>query len=230
MNAQDLWSGVDLKLEISRFHLEKMATSILPPTMTGNMAAQIASSAMIGVNWQRAFYAHLDGFLSATKSIGDVVNCCFGHDTSYRMRAFFDGLDIDEQDRRKEFSRQFRPHFDAFRALAMSDARHVTEHRTGYPDVEVTITGFSGVTHIGSPVNPVPSSETPGNNLGNGTTTPFVPSVSIPLYPRHSDFTIDGAPLFGAAEDYLSQAQQLVDTARKIVAAVHNNKKLTAPT
>jgi hypothetical protein len=64
----ELWTGVELKFQNAKFHLEQMTRSIQPPQRTGHSVALEASGAIIGgPDWQEAFYAHLDAFLHSQR-------------------------------------------------------------------------------------------------------------------------------------------------------------------
>jgi hypothetical protein len=66
---EKLWAGVKLKLLHAEFHFEMMGRSIQPPEQTAINVALQASGALIDTGWQRAFYAYLDAFLSAARSV-----------------------------------------------------------------------------------------------------------------------------------------------------------------
>ena len=75
-----LWAGIARKLDNAEFHPDMMARSLAPPERTqANVAARSAGS-VVGGLWQRPFYAHLDAFLSATHSLGEIVNFSFGYE------------------------------------------------------------------------------------------------------------------------------------------------------
>ena len=76
------------------------------------------------------------------------------------MTDWFNALPAAEQDRRNDFKKQFKVAYNAFLALQLGTARHISEHRTGVAPVKVTISGLFGVTYIGDPANHVPISET----------------------------------------------------------------------
>src|SRR5882672_5777776 len=101
-----------------------------------------STGAIIGTQWQAAFYAYLDAFLAMSRSVPEVITCCFGEDRSIAMKSWFKGLDAAEQSRRRAFSAQFETGYSTFRALPLSTARNITLHRTGHPPVEVRITGL----------------------------------------------------------------------------------------
>ena len=221
----ELWAGVESKLENSAFHLDRMGQSLQPPERTHMNAALEASGVILTTNWQRALYAHLDAFLSTTRSVPEIINCCFGQDSSQQMKSWFDKLSPDEQDRRRDFSKQFKANHVKFRAHDLSQARHVSEHRKGYAPVEVAIKGFFGVVYTGSPVKPVPTSET---RVIDNPEYAFL-AKPMPLRPSWQDFTIDGKPLFDECGAYLERARTLIAEARTISAKVHGNKALMPP-
>ncbi len=89
----DLWAGIDLKLDNAKFHLEGMAKALQPPERSPFYAAMEAQGKIInGGNWHRALYAHLDAFLSAARSVPEIIRCCFGVDVHPKLRAWFDAL------------------------------------------------------------------------------------------------------------------------------------------
>jgi hypothetical protein len=104
--------------------------------------------AILDTGWQRSFYAYFDAFLSAARAIPEIIQCCFGHDRDSRMQVWFAALPSNEQMRRKQFRCSFQPAYDAFRALPMGNARHISEHRRGFPQVDVSISDLFGVVHI----------------------------------------------------------------------------------
>jgi hypothetical protein len=219
MSTQDaLWPGVDLKLENATFHFEQINRALAGPERTGHLVAIEASGGIIGHDWQRPFYAHFDAFLSATRSVGQVIKCCFGEDTDGRLTPALDALSVDEQNRRRAFQLQFDPHLTAFNQRPLSTSRNISEHRTGYAPVTVTITGLLGVTYLGSPLKRIPTVETRQHNKPG---VPFVQSHPLPVRPLGRDFKIDGQPLFPECQAHLEAAQQLIATARSIATQTH---------
>jgi hypothetical protein len=220
-----LWAGVELKLSNARFHFTKMGQSLGPPENTHMNVVLQSSGAIIGTHWQHSFYAHLDAFLSAARSIAEIIKCCFGHDRHWQMKGWFDKLSSDEKDRRRKFSQRFLKTYTCFTQLPLSTARHISEHRTGYPDVTVAINGMLGVTYTGSPIDPVPVSET------RRIADPELAFLAKPhpVCPMWTDFQIDGQGLFEVCNTYLGRAQDLIDAARAIAQQVHDNKVLTLP-
>lgn len=224
---EHLWAGVHLKLLHADFHLQRMEQSLEPPERTATNVALQAAGAILGTGWQRSFYAHLDAFLSAARSVPEIVQCCFGVDEGHPdMRSWVAKLPANEKKRRQKFKQQFKPAYDSFRALRLGTLRHISEHRTGVAPAKVTVSGLFGVTYIGSPVDPIPISETRHINH---------PDLSwmdrpIPLrQPNWDDFELEGQPLFPACQEYLNGARTLVDTGRHISDVVHGTMSLSAP-
>jgi hypothetical protein len=221
----ELWAGVHSKLEAAQSHFEGMGRSLEPPPRTQTNVALEASGAILDTRWQETFYAELDAFLSATRSVAQVIKCCFGVDQGHpEMRAWFNTLRAEEQDRRRDFWRQFQATYNAFSDLPLSRARNTSEHRAGYPPVEVTISGMFGTRYVGSPTQRVPISET----------QPLEPehawmATHIPIRPRWSEFRIGEEELFTACQRYIEDAQRLVAKARCISDQVHGTHDLTQP-
>ena len=184
---RDLWPGIHLKLDNARFHLERMAHALRDPEPTPQNLALLASTGANfdhTRNWHREFYAHLDAFLSAARSVPEINRCCFGADDQYRkMKTWLDSLDKGEQDRRRRFETEFKAQLDSFRAMPLGNARHISEHRSGFPPVTVTISGRFGVTYTGDPVTPLPISETPTGDAGSAG---FLPTA-MPIRPCWTD-------------------------------------------
>jgi len=233
---EELWAGVVLKVTNAGFFLEQMGRSLQPPERTAINVALQSAGTIIGTQWQRALYAHLDAFLAMGRSVPEVIKCCFGKDTSNRlMRDWFKALDAAERNRRHMFSTQFQAEYETFGRLLLSTARNITLHRSGFPPVEVTISGRFGVSYTGSPIQRVSDIET----------SPIVPSDDpadpaillafaaarspVPVQPMWTDFAIAGRPLFPECQAYLGHAQNLVEHARSIAQQVHGGDSLTAP-
>jgi hypothetical protein len=222
--SEELWVGVALKLEHAFFHFNRMS-ECLRPKHDARSAVLESTGAIVDHQWQRSFYAHLDAFLSATKSVPEIIKCCFGTDRHPDLRAWWGRLSPDEQRRRDDFTQQFKTHHQAFRDLPLSKARNISEHRVGYPDVTVTINGMFGVTHVGSPTKLIPLTET-RTDLPANMAWMAKPRRIDPMW---TDFTIDGQPLFEVCRDYLNAASALMNTARGIVQSVHGDHPLTPP-
>jgi hypothetical protein len=137
---EELWAGVLLKVEHAGFHFDRMGQSIQPPERTHYNVALEASGTILDTGWQRSFYAYFDAFLSAARSVPEILQCCFGHDPNHRMKAWFDALPPDEQRRRKEFSARFAPALSTFRSLDLGAARQTAcLARTGSRALEPAI-------------------------------------------------------------------------------------------
>jgi len=222
----ELWAGPLLKLEYAAFHLQKMQQALEGPPRDHHSVAMQAGGAIIDTGWQRSIYPHLDAFLSTTRSIPEIIQCCFGVDDRNReIRDWFDKLSPDEQDRRRQFKRQFGDDYRGFRSLRMSKVRHITEHRTGVAPATVTIKGSFGDTHKGSPTQPVPTSET--RQIDNPNLAFLAKPQSI--QPRWNDFEFEGKPLFAACHEHLNAASALVEKGRQIADVVHSTKQVSIP-
>ncbi len=217
----ELWAGVNFKLQSAEFHYEQMGKSLQRPVATAHEAMGLIPE----TGWQRSFPAYLDAFLSVTRSVPDVIKCCFGVDTGNKtMREWFSSLTDDERHRRNLFDKGFKLISDRFRLLPLSEARNKSVHRSGYPDMKMRVSGMMGVIYEGSPVNPVPTSETQQTD----------PEYSWlvkprPVYPMPDQFTIDGEPLFSVCQDYINHAKTLINEARTISDREHGTESLTPP-
>ena len=229
---EELWAGVELKLQNAEFHFRQMTRSLESPERTATNVAVEASGAIIDTGWQLSFYAHLDAFLSAARSVAEIIKCCFGVDKQLKikvdqhpkMKVWFNQLCPEEQDRRREFWKQFQPHYEDFRDLDLSRARNISVHRTGYPRVVVTISGRFGVTYTGGPATRVPISET---RLDSGDLAWMDKPLAV--RPKWDDFDIGPQGLCPACQDYLDGAQDLMNDARRISGEVHGTNSLTPP-
>jgi hypothetical protein len=224
----DLWAGIDFKLDNAKFQFGQMAHALRPAEplpQNPALLASIGATFDANFNWHQEFYASLDAFLSAARSVPELIRCCFGADRNSKIRDWFDGLDVAEQQRRQRFEEKFTPDYDAFRALPLGTARHISEHRTGYAPVTVTITGRFGVTYTGDAITRLPIAEPPSPDyyqLG------FMPPATS-LKPRWTDFDISGGSLFDACRCYLESAQALIWSVRKLADEVHGDSELSRP-
>jgi hypothetical protein len=226
---EDLWAGVDVKQGYAEFFLEEMTRSLQPPK---GAAVLEATGAIVDTQWQRSLYPNLDAFLAMTRSIPEIIQSCFGADLGSKpMKLWFGALSRDEKTRRQKFSAGFNPSYETFRQHPLSNARNISFHRTGYPDVEVSIAGRFGVNHIGSPVKSVPTAESrPVSDIGDMPVGVWAATQAPqPVRPRWTDFTLGGKPLFDECRAYLELAKQLVDQARRICLSVHRTDSLTTP-
>jgi len=224
---EHVWAGVHLKLQHAEFHLRRMGQSLEPPERTATNVALQAAGVILDTGWQRSFYAHLDAFLSAARSIPEIVQCCLGVDEGHPdMRNWFAKLPDDEKVRRQEFKKRFKAGYDSFRASRLGTLRHISEHRTGVAPATVTISGLFGVTYVGSPVDLIPLTET------RHITHPDLSWMDRPIplrQPSWDDFELEGQPLFPACQEYLDGARALVNTARHISDVVHGTMSLSSP-
>lgn len=221
---EELWAGIDLKHDHAQFHLERMSAALRPPEPTAYDVIMESHGGSVSPNWHRPFYAHLDAFLSAARSIPELIRCCFGYDTDGRMRDWFAELSAEEQDRRKLFSERFRDSYVAFRQIPLGTARHDSEHRRGYPPACVTTIGLLGITYVGTPITRLPTSETRRLPAEYGWMER--PRAVRPLW---SDFQINGEPLFATCQSYVAQSQTLIEGARIIAQEVHGSNEVTPP-
>jgi len=220
-----LWAGPVLKIAHAHFHYFEMIRAVQPPEYTTHEIAQMASGAIVANNWQQRFYPHFDAFLMAAHSVPEIVQCCFGVDNRAppHIKAWLKGLDPAETNRRGEFARQYAGCYGRFRRLPLSETRHIIEHRSGVPPIEVTVSSLFGVTYTGTPTRRLPdSTQSPVPNPVAWMSRP----VPVPV-PHYSAFTLDGKPLFEASEAYLNATQQLVQEARSICERVHGSHLLT---
>jgi hypothetical protein len=150
----EFWAGVNLKLENATLFLREMGDDLHPPRTDSPAYAVLESTgATLGEPWnQNQFWAHLDAFLAMARSVDYVIHCCFGADRgSKTMAHWFDALPKEEQDRRREFTKQYTIFRDSFAKVPLSTARNVTLHRSGLAPVEVRVTGRFGVRYLGNP-------------------------------------------------------------------------------
>jgi hypothetical protein len=87
---ENLWAGVDRKLQDAHFAFDEMATSLPPPERTPMNVAQQSTGAIIDTRWQESFYAHVDTFLAKVRSVPEIIESSFGADCgSGPMRQWF---------------------------------------------------------------------------------------------------------------------------------------------
>jgi hypothetical protein len=227
VTQETLWAGPSFKLESALFHYTRMMQACTPPELDAHTAAMLSAGAIVDTGWQRSLYPHFDAFLVALRSVPEIIQCCFGKEEyqNKKMKQWWDSLRPDEQARRIDFSSQYASAYQAFRTLPLSECRHVSQHRTGLPDVEVSIRGSWGVMYVGGPAKAVPISETP--EIPN----PALQFMAKPrmLQPHHGDFSIRGQPLFPECLNYLNSTSALVTSARAIATVVHGAQPLIAP-
>jgi hypothetical protein len=220
---EKLWAGVELKLQYAEFHLQMMGRSLDLPKPT----ALEAYGMIRDTGWQRSLYAYFDAFLSRARSVPEIIQCCFGVDdrSPREIKEWFKKLPADELDRRQEFKKHFKRHYDCFCALPLGRARHISEHRTGVAPVTVTISGMFGVIYRGNAAERIPLSET---RQIDDPDRAFLANP-IPIQPTWNDFDIDGQPLFPACQKYLDDARVLIDEARRMALRIHGAHSLSSP-
>jgi len=227
---EELWSGAALKIDNARFFLESMGKSLRGPERSQINVALQSSGAIVDTQWQRSFYAYLDGFLAMARSVPEIIHCCFGADQSGPMRPWFDALSDTERIRRQRFTEKFRPALRDFSALPLSTARNIVLHRTGVPPVEVQIKGRFGISHVGTAVARVPIAESRPIAAGDDPSAQWASTLPpVPLEPRWTDFILDGKPLFTECQTYLQKTEHLLAHARIIAKEVHGTDGLTTP-
>jgi hypothetical protein len=246
--SREQFGGVDFKLAEAAFFFERMDKELVPPRFRPeNQAARLLQGSVMrhGTRachdhhpWQQSFYFFLDGFLMATRSVPDIVQKWFGHDS--RGDSWFKALPAEEQARRKTFQEKFRPLYNAFSNLPASKARVVTVHGRGTPPVRVRITGMWGRLYEGRPGVTIPTSEIRHVNRADDEMTQWWISQSppMPLDPKPDDFALEvqqgdgGAvsiPLFQACQAYLREARKLVMQAEELDQETHAGQPLTEP-
>ncbi len=232
---EELWAGVELKINNAEIFFEGMGKALLPPNQTPMSIAVQSAGAITDTLWQQSFYADLDAFLAMARSVPEILQWGFGIDKLFSSKwepwkSWFDRIDPTEKTRRQNFATKFKPAHDAFREIALSTARNISLHRIGIAPVEVNITGRFGVSYIGTPVRRVPTAESATIVAGDNPSLQWAatqPPVSI--RPAWTDFKIDGKPLFHECQDYLAKAGSLLAEARHISQKIHGNNKLTTP-
>jgi hypothetical protein len=145
-----LWLGVDRRIREAQHSSDEMWRALQPPERTWNVAP--AADVNLDTCWQDTFYGCVATFLAKVRSVPWLIESCFGADrANWEMRVWLDGLPTDEQDRREDFSRQFRnePDWKALRDHDLTSERNVAEHRLGFPNIEATVIGPFGTKHIG---------------------------------------------------------------------------------
>lgn len=222
---EHLWKGADLKLEYASLHLQRMREALMPPERTTLIVALQISGTNIETDWQRHLYAYFDAFLPCVRSVADIVNCCFGHDTNGRLKNWFNSLLIDEQTRRKDFTKKFEAERKSFDNHLLTKARDVTAHRAGYPPIEVAFTGLWGVRYESNPTIRLSMNEV---KPSDGSNMDWL-NQPMPLRPNGEDFQIGGKNLFSACNEYIQDAKDLVSKARNISSIVHGINPLSDP-
>jgi seryl-tRNA synthetase len=221
---QKLWRGIDVKLDHAQFHFDKTSESLIRPRLDPHMAAIEASGAIVEHDWQRPFFAHFEAFLSAARSVPEIIRACFGFDPGHSdMQEWLEGLPDDERNRRLQFNAEFSSALVGFRRLPLSKARAISDHRRGVAPVVGEIVGMFG-TYAVSPTERTPTSETRDVEPEYGwLTTP------VPIRPTWTDFYVGTVRLFDASKDYLEAARNLRQTGFETAQRIHGGRRLAAP-
>ena len=169
--------------------MREMGQDIVPPHLNSpHLAAIVSTGVIVDHPWQRRFYHHLDAFLAMSRSVPEIIRCCFGVDPM--MRAWLSGLKPPEQTRRRAFQAQLRPLSQTFTTMPLSGARNISLHRTGVPPVEVHVIGRWG-PYSGGPLTSIPQSEILPTVAGNDPALQWAATQPPqPVQPGASDFLL----------------------------------------
>ena len=117
----ELWAGVDTKLEQALDNFVRLQETV----------QRYANSVgpVIEVRWRQEVSNHTSDFLSAARSVPDIIRSCFGHDMHHTMAAWFSSLPPDERQRRDAFGSAFQAEYKAFNDLPLSKVRIEVDHR-----------------------------------------------------------------------------------------------------
>jgi len=232
---EELWQGIEFKVEEGRFFLEQMSKVLVPLWLTdGTWHPAYGVSA---ARWQPDFYFYLDAFIGATRSIPDVIQKCFGWD-KYSEDEWPKPLDTDEIDRRNKFQAEFTNLYQGFRRQPISRLRIGTFHWSGVPSVQTKAKVLGGQEYTGKPGQLIPSSAP--KQFPAGTDPAFIAIFGkpLPVEPSWEDFTleipsddgtIESRPLFSECQAYLTLAERLVQKSKDICQRVHGELRLTPP-
>jgi hypothetical protein len=202
--------------------------------ITSHMAAQMSSlNTVMPHIWHDAFNSQLNHFLTATRSVPDIIQTRFGYDG--KQKAWLSRLDPQEQHRRQEFKDKFSAHFTVFNRLPLSDQRRQTIHGSGLADWHVEVKGLRGV-YFGDNMTPLDQTEPPLPSSGDpALDVPMMMSHSLPIQPLGKDFwfgpigDLNKRSFFPECQGYLSAARNLVTEARTLFANIHQGHPLTPP-
>jgi hypothetical protein len=240
--SADPFDVVDVKREEASHCLRKLGRVFIRPEHKGQatsymIAAMSCPGTIVAHQWHDEFKTLLHGFLAATRSIPDIIESWFGYDEKAPDRkAWFKSLDPGEQQRRKEFSKGFKPGFDAFKHHALSAQRRKAIHFDGQADWHVEVRGVRGGTYFGDNTTPLDQAEALVFGGDPVLDVPVMSSPALHLQPRVDDFWLGSrgdptrTPLFGECRRYLSEADTLIKTARSLFASIHDSHPFTVPT
>jgi hypothetical protein len=238
----DYFDVVDLKEAEAGKHLQRMGEALIHPRHRPNMSAHYAAllscpGTIIHHSWHDTFNSELNAFLSTARSIPDVIQNRFGYDKPH-LNSWLLALDQQEQDRRKDFQKQFKAKFDPFRQLPLNGERNEAHHGSGVAHWEARVKGRWG-TYIGGPTKPIPSTESPPAVPGEDSALAILAANSIlPIEPMHTDFwwaipqpdgSVRSLPLFLECRSFLPAATGLVIHARQLFQNIHNGHPFTLP-
>ena len=231
----ELWAGVDFKLDESQFFLEQMSKVIVPARFD-NLQRHPAYAIEM-TRWQPDFYYYLDAFVGAARSVPDVIQKCFGWDERSRG-SWVQPLERPEIERRKRFQDEFTSIYAAFHGETLSRVRTGVFHWLGVPPVQTKARLVLGQEYIGGPLELIPSAacrEFPPEVAENLPASTF---RTLPVEPSWQDFTLEipqpnapnrSIPLFEECKRYKETAKDLVSKAKVISERVHGAEPLTQP-
>jgi predicted nuclease of predicted toxin-antitoxin system len=198
----DYFDVVDSKLREASKHLQTMGqVPIHPrhrPGFSGHHAAMLSSpDTMMVHDWHDAFNSALNAFLSATRSVPDVIRNRFGYDCPDK-NPWLLKLDPDERTRRRRFGRRFEKQFERFGQLPLNEERNEAHHGSGVAHWEVVVRGSWG-TYTGGPLRRLPQTEYRESDPGEDPPLGWLPGACTrELEVRWTDFwwviPQDGAP------------------------------------
>jgi hypothetical protein len=231
----DLWLGVDLKLQAAHGTFANMRKTLQAPPQTVATIVQESTGAMVGPNWQSNFWPLVNGFLAEVRSVPEIIEACFGKDLRNReMRLWWASLDADEQRRREAFSNLFRGERTAIDGHSLTPQRNVSQHRRGIVEMEAKVVGPFGKVHTATPTQRIMDAECrplEPNIANNPGALWAATQPSPPIRPKPEQFTITKAkkPLFAECEAYLALAENVAAKARFIASREHGANRLTEP-
>lgn len=232
---EELWQGIDFKLEEAGFFHDRMGKILIPPQLTNQRLHPTYGHT--AARWQPDFYFYVDAFIGAARSVPDVIQKCFGWDD--RSKAEWpQPLDADEIARRMKFQAAFTGHYRAFHRQPLSRVRVGTFHWRGIPSVQIKTKDLYGQEYTGKPGQLVPSAAPRQFPAGTDSAYLAIFGEPLPVTPSGDDFTlgvprdddtIEFKPLFSECQTYLKSAQQLVRDSKELCECLHGGSKLTRP-
>jgi hypothetical protein len=252
----DPFALIRQRLEEASEHLTEMGRAIIHPRhkpgFTSTHAAIMSCPwTIIAHDWQGPFERGLNGFLTATRSVPDIITKQLGYDphgmrlpwhtrlAKALKRRWHGPTTADEETkRRKKFQRKFEKKFAKFRQHPLSEERHEVIHRSGLPHWEVRVKGRFR-TYVGGPMNPLPLVEEFPHITGEDPAF-WVLADSSPMLvePMAADFcwvipqpggAAKTLPLFDECRAFLQAARDLEALARRLYQDIHQGHQLTSP-